>query len=221
MHIGILGLAIAILLIILYYILNRHFTGITYFKYDSTLKESSIEIPPSDIINGETTEFAYSMWIKMDKWQKNGEYILFDRISEMKLYLYDSALRIDTSYNDKDKGITLMDNFPLHKWIYLAFSVRKSNATSKYSILDFYVDGKLLKSMKISSINPSNAYGITLGNGVGESRIVGLQRWKYPATPYLVISEYNKSNKLQSSVDYGAELNIFKDSKLANNIVIY
>ena len=70
----------------------------------------------------------------------------------------DTTNAADTEENKRQKTITVSNNFPLQKWVYITVSVDNT-------IADIYLEGKLVKSLPIPLTAPDPSKPIVFGGG--------------------------------------------------------
>ncbi len=88
--------------------------------------------------------------------------------------------------DSKSPIINVTDNFPLQKWVFIVVSV------DNY-IVDVYLDGKLVKSVQISQVNPDSTSNVYVGSGY-DAYIANFQRWSYPLDPQTAWNSYMSGN---------------------------
>jgi len=104
---------------------------------------------------------------------------------------------------------TIMDNFPLQKWVFLIISVDNN-------IVDLYIDGKLLRSHKIdgtvTSINEASS--INFGTGI-DGFLAKMEREPRPISPSEAWDKYMDGNGgnyfSKMFANYGGTVTITKD----------
>ena len=204
-------LVIAIVIIIFYSLVQVYFEGATAFGYNSDLnvKQDTID----DISSPTSKNFAYGMWININKISAN-ETTIFDRPSEVRLFIKNGSLMITSNSDSFD----ILRNFPLQKWVYLTVSVAENTITSK-SIIDAYIDGKLVKSFESTSIiSPT---GGSLAIGKLDAKMIGFKRWTYSLTPAMVSDEYDNSSLKKFIGNYNLDISILKDNALAKRFTLF
>jgi len=196
-------LAIFSVLIITYYIVFGYLEGKISLVYntDMNLINSHIEVSNSD-------EFSYGMWFNINKLGTN-QIILFERPNELKIFIENSALKINRGTNDYE----IMSNFPLQKWVHVIVTVE--NIKTQKSFVNAYVDGKMVKSYQISYLKGPET---DVNLGVLDAKLVGLKRWKYPLNPTMVLNEYN-STKLTGL--YNLDITLMKNQELAKRFNVF
>ena len=249
MHPVLIGLGVVLFAIILYSALNGYFSGVTKFRYNS----QTATILAEDINNANADVFSYAMSLKVNKLGGRQAYTIFDRESEITMFIRSGKLCAATHVTDCSNGsfkrelnkpIVLMEYFPLQKWVHLVASVRKSgdpnnpnitgncDSTTLNSILDLYVDGKLLKSVALNytKLVSPDEYPLVVGSFDGETghvttspdvQLVGLQRWDYAATIQLVTDEYNSAQMKNLFGDYNIDIATYRGKTLDSRFSVF
>ena len=212
---GILAFVSAI--IIFYSAIQGYFEGVTALKYNSDLNVQQSVINVSD---PRSKNFAYGMWININKLsidvasRQSVDDVILIRPSEIKVFIRNGNLMIV----NKSDSFEVMQNFPLQKWVYLTVSV-KENTVSRKSIVDAYVDGKLVKSFESRSVISPNGSSLTLGQF--DAKLIGFKRWTYSLTPAMVSEEYNASNMKKLLGNYNLDISVLKDQVLTNRFSVF
>ena len=212
---GILAFVSAI--IIFYSAIQGYFEGVTALKYNSDLNVQQSVINVSD---PRSKNFAYGMWININKLsidvtsRQSVDDVILIRPSEIKVFIRNGNLMIV----NKSDSFEVMQNFPLQKWVYLTVSV-KENTVSRKSIVDAYVDGKLVKSFESRSVISPNSSSLTLGQF--DAKLIGFKRWTYSLTPAMVYEEYNASNMKKLLGNYNIDISVLKDQVLTNRFSVF
>ena len=212
---GILAFVSAI--IIFYSVIQGYFEGVTALKYNSDLNVQQSVINVSD---PRSKNFAYGMWININKLsidvasRQSVDDVILIRPGEIKVFIRNGNLMIV----NKSDSFEVMQNFPLQKWVYLTVSV-KENTVSRKSIVDAYVDGKLVKSFESRSVISPNGSSLTLGQF--DAKLIGFKRWTYSLTPAMVYEEYNASNMKKLLGNYNIDISVLKDQVLTNRFSVF
>lgn len=114
------------------------------------------------------------------------------------------------------KTYTILENFPLQKWERIDMSF--DNKT-----LDFYLDGKLVKSfqMSVPLATPSTA---VLNFGAIDAYVSGFKRQSSPMDPSTAWSVYMSGNKTFAASmvpNYGVTLALSKDAVTQKTITLF
>ena len=212
---GILAFVSAI--IIFYSAIQGYFEGVTALKYNSDLNVQQSVINVSD---PRSKNFSYGMWININKLsidvasRQSVDDVILIRPGEIKVFIRNGNLMIV----NKSDSFEVMQNFPLQKWVYLTVSV-KENTVSRKSIVDAYVDGKLVKSFESRSVISPNSSSLTLGQF--DAKLIGFKRWTYSLTPAMVYEEYNASNMKKLLGNYNIDISVLKDQVLTNRFSVF
>ena len=102
--------------------------------------------------------------------------------------------------------ITVTNNFPLQKWVYITVVVDNT-------ITDIYLDGKLVKSVQIDQFYPDKTSDLHFGYGY-DAYISNFQRWSTPLDPQTVWSTYLAGNGTSSigTNNYHMNVSLLKDN---------
>jgi len=108
-------------------------------------------------------------------------------------------------------------NFPIQTWTYITISV-----DSQY--VDFYVNGKLAKSVQLTKIpsQPGNKDNLLYVGKGGDITISGLQRISSPSAPQDVWSAYINGNPAgTTSSSYNINMDLVKNKKVQSTYNIF
>ena len=207
-NIVLIMIACAIAIILFYSVIQGYFEGVTAFKYNSNLNVQQESIAVSE---PKSKNFAYGMWININKLSESKDDIILSRPNEIKLFIHNGNLMITDSFE-------VMQNFPLQKWVYITVSV-KENTISKKSIIDTYIDGKLVKSFESMSVISPTDNSLTLDQF--DAKLIGFKRWTYPLNPIMVSDEYNASNMKKLLGNYNLDISVLKNEVLTKRFSVF
>jgi hypothetical protein len=214
-----IAIGLAILVVLLFYILYK------FFLLKSTEMSASASLNatnPSITINKPGgLRYAYGIWIYVNSWDSTYEKTIFERISNIKLYLDANSptlkCGITTSATTNPVvPVTITDNFPLQKWVYIVVSV-----DGQY--IDTYLDGKLVKSARMVAdggeipIVDSSSQMILGSANLWDAHVAKFTHWTEPIDPATVWSNYmsgnGQNNSLSNAVSsYGVDFTILQDN---------
>jgi hypothetical protein len=228
----ILGTIVVVLVIYLIY--AKYFAGVSTLLKQVSLTTRPPSIVATSIQKGDSTRFAYGIWVYINQWTP-GQKLIFARGSEIAVYLDTEAKLIcilnPTKIPDgiapdadkpngntdekKQKTITVSNNFPLQKWVYITVSVDNT-------IADIYLEGKMVKSVPIPQVSPDADKEIVFG-GNYQAYISQFQRWTTEIDPQTVWSTYMKSSGGNgvSMGNYNVNLSLLKDNAVASNFSLF
>tara|TARA_Y100000389_G_scaffold198073_1_gene233907 strand:- start:439 stop:1116 length:678 start_codon:yes stop_codon:yes gene_type:complete len=213
-----LTLFLIILLILLLYILYYYFTlTSTVLITNASLNEVQDLI--SITSNPTSTRYAYGIWIYINSWDPNRNKTIFSRDGNMKVYFdkLSPVLKCDINMTQTDAETAIItDGFPLQKWSHIVVS-----ADNDY--FDFYLDGKLVKSVRAHEENsmpatPVENAKIRLGDSddTFDAYVTQFYHWNQPIDPETAWKTYMAGNG-QSAVSnavgsYSVNLHVLKDN---------
>ena len=209
-------ITLSILLLFLLFILIMYFSNnSTKLVKQSSLLTSNAVIPITS--SPSSSRYAFGIWVYVKSWNNNIKPI-FEFPGKMKIYLDASAptLSVSIKTNTSSTVMNLTQNFPLQKWTYITVSVDNS-------YIDAYLDGKMVKSIKIEEIQSDYSEpNIYLGGKVNipsDIQVSNFLRWSNALTPQDVWKQFIKGNggnwvKTVFS-QYALDLNLKKDSSIA------
>lgn len=211
----ILGIIIVFLLYYIYIWMN----SVKTLKTSANLMDSN---PPITTLKDPSSlNYAYGIWLYVNTWDNSIKKNIITRSNNFALYLDKSTptLYCDISLaDDTTQTITITNNFPLQKWVYIIFSADSQ-------IVDFYLNGKLVISQKLTSMPkvPSDASTSSLvlgGTNTWDARVANLIRTTHPMSPEEVmnnyISGYNSvsGGGIFSMNSYNANLKVLKNGEI-------
>jgi hypothetical protein len=223
-----IAIGLAILVVLLFYILYKFFLlKATEMSASASLNATN---PAITINKPGGLRYAYGIWIYVNSWDSSIEKTIFARDSNINLYLDANSpilkCGITTgSSPTTEVPVTITDNFPLQKWVYIVVSV-----DGQY--IDTYIDGKLVKSARIKNDDGGiptvdNSKQMLLGSGdLWDAHVSKFTHWTEPIDPQTVWSNYMSGNGQNNSVtnslsSYGVDFTILKDNVAQNNYRLF
>lgn len=166
--------------------------------------------------------YSYGLWLYVNSWNNNSEKLIFGRSNNIKLYLDTTTptLKCDITKSAGVETIIVTDNFPLQKWVYVIISVDGR-------IIDCYINGKLVKSQKLSgdTKTPGDSATAPIILGKFDALLANFSRTITPMDPQTAWNNYNKGNGISGGLfsigSYGANLNFIKDNIQFSNIKLF
>jgi Concanavalin A-like lectin/glucanases superfamily len=233
MNILILILGIVIILVLAWYIYNRYFSGVNTLTTGQISLNTATPIAPIDVTKltyPNATRYAYGVWIYVNSWNTNATKVIFSRNSDMIVYLdkmtgtlnciisptNNNPDVITQNSSNQSAVINITNNFPLQKWVYIVINIDNT-------IVDVYLDGKMVKSLQIAQVAPDTISPLYIGNGY-DAIITYLQRWSYALDPQTVWNSYmngNGSSLLSSINAYHGNLQIVQNNAIQGNYWIF
>lgn len=221
MNAAVIGLGIAV--VILLYVLYQMYADSSALVEKVDLKENTPVIPFSTLPSPNSVRYSYGVWVFVNSWSSLYEKNIFSRYGadnkpDIRLYLGKDSPHL--KFDIRTEGgaietISITDNFPLQKWVYVIVSIDNQ-------IADMYVDGKLVISKKLNKSQVVSQADIKLG-GTGTTSsataepldifLSKFSRWTNPMDPQTAWSKYTSGNGVSSSLpNYGMKLTIMKDN---------
>jgi hypothetical protein len=216
----------AILLIIIFYTLFKSY----FFSNSSKLVNSSnlnTQLPKvslTSLVNPTATRYSYIIWIYVNSWDKSdttNNRVIFSRLNDMSLYLDPNAnlvCQMSPTSNSSSQTtiINVTNNFPLQKWVCIEVNVDNT-------IVDVYLDGKMVKSVQVPQVVPDNVSDVTFG--VFDANIAQFTRNAFPIDPQTAWNNYltgNGGSTLSSTLSsYNLSLSLLKDNVVTSKFSLY
>jgi len=194
--------------ILVLYIIYLYYMSINTPVVNSTtltIQNADVLIPAN--VNAASSRYSYGIWMYVNTWDNTvvKPIILRDQtvpgaVPQISIYLDKTSPILWATIAPSNSGVvppmSITDSFPIQKWTYVFVSV-----DTQY--VDMYIDGKLVKSMKLPYIPAPpaiNASPIHIGKG-SDGRYVSsdvfltkLQWWPSAFSPQAVWNEYLKGN---------------------------
>ena len=129
--------------------------------------------------------------------------------------VYHLDLCKDTSlaFAFKDSAKITVPNFPLQRWVYVVISVDNK-------LVDLYLDGKLIRSIKTNETIPSPKMDSSFQFGGGDIYIAGMNRTATTTDSNTVFKNYMQGNAGLKLPGYSISLDFLKNSAVSHNIPI-
>ena len=203
----------------------------TYTNYMSSSIESKVEvdmaaaltpIPIDKIVKPNAPSYTYKAWLYVDnRTTATTDTAIFSRDNDLSLTLNrsTSTLNVITKTDANVVQVThqLTSNFPLQKWVYVVISVDGS-------VIDMYLDGKLVKSVK-DTPHPNSTSTITFGvnQGIYMSKF---NRVVKATNPQTVWSEYLSGSGSSFGLsnlasEYSVNLTLLENNILSKSVTLW
>ncbi len=211
---------LGIIIIILIYVLYKYVTKPSALTTDLVdLNKSTSNIPVDKIVGNGSTKYSYGVWIYVNSWNSTVIKPLILRGSDknkpdMMLYLDTTTPTLKYRYKENTadmalKDITISSDFPLQKWVFVIINVDNT-------IMDAYIDGKLVISKKLENPPIISQAAINLGESgqTYDIYLAKVSRWDKVVDPQTAWSYYMEGNGISSGVlpNYNVKLGLYKDN---------
>ena len=207
----------------------------------TTLNIVNPDITVAASLKPESSRYTYSVWINANTWDNTTAKPIFTRMAsaspaanalpQISLYLHDTTPTLFATIGSSAASpvpppIVITDAFPLQKWTHVMVSVDNS-------YVDMYLDGKLVKSVKLSYIPmapASTTTPIRVGKGANGTPVSSdiflakLQLWSMPFSPQEAWNEYmkgNSSSMFGGLLAYSATFSLSKDNTVTNTVTLF
>jgi len=191
-----------------------------YFLYSSSKKASAntssqlynlnngiTAINSSELSNPKSQSFSYSMWIFVNTWSTTTIKPIYEASGVMALTLGTLTPTL-TAFIGNDP-ITITQNFPIQKWVYIVVSVDSQT-------VDCYLDGKLLTSTQLRTL-PVIPSTYTINFGKFDAYLTGFKYESKALNPQQVWTNYMTGNGY-SGGKYGVNVAITKDDAVISQV---
>ena len=237
-----------IIIVILFYIgFKSYFSKTSTLTNQTSLADASKPVPnivATNLQKPDSTRYAYGLWIYVNTLNApTAKSVIFSRNNDLILYLDQSTTTLTAVINptttalpgspvivSNEPGlikplasgispstkINITNNFPLQKWVYLVISIDNT-------VADCYLDGKLIKSVKITQVAPDKTAEVKFGLGF-DAYIAKFQRWTNPLDPQSVWNAYvagSGSSLAGSDSNYNVALSVLKDNVITSKLTLY
>jgi hypothetical protein len=236
-------LSVIIIVILFYIAFKSYFSNVSTLKNQSSLADPTKPIEKIVATNLQipnSTRYAYGIWVYVNTLNSpNSKSVIFSRNNDIVVYLDQMNSTLSAIINPSVSAgisatspivvsneealvkptstkINITNNFPLQKWVYIVISVDNT-------VVDCYLDGKLIKSVKAQQVNPTKDADITFGLGF-DAYIAQFQRWTNPLDPQSVWNSYvSGSGSTLAGIDsnYNVALSVLKDNVITSKLTLY
>jgi hypothetical protein len=211
-----LGIIVALLVLlgISYYLNMQSLGGLM------DLKTTVPAITPDNISKPGSSNFYYAVWVYVNTWD----------VASKQLFKHDNiSLTLDTTSPNllftykSNSSVTVTTEFPIQKWTHVAIN-------KVGSVLDFYLDGKLVKSYQEPGAitNPSATSSILFGNQTGPKNDIFLAKFQRspnaldPRTAWgLYLSGPGTGVPMSSDYNYNLSMSVIKDDIVQKTYKLY
>ena len=183
-----LGVIVIFLLFILMYFFNNQSTQLVT---NSNLSKGNTVVAISDSNSPSTSRYTLALWIYVNSWTiNNSNKTIFELPGIISLYLDATkpTLKAQFTTNNANNNdiIEITQNFPVQKWNYVTISVDNN-------YVDLYLDGKLIKSIKLSGTQSNcTDQNIYIGGKIASMNDISVSNFKRWTSTYFVATCFSK-----------------------------
>ena len=201
----ILGIILILVLYVLYRFMSDRQTMVSSKVY---LGDTPADVKFDTLANPSSSRYSYNLWIYANAVDSSGNTIFSIGTPKVELKIDTNGnLICDLTDSSGTNSITITPNYPMQRWVCVSISVDSS-------VVDIYLDGKLVKSQTMTGItHPTESSIITFGTG--DIYIAEFERLATPIDPQTAWDRYMAGNggsyisNMFSS--YGATMILSKD----------
>jgi Concanavalin A-like lectin/glucanases superfamily len=224
-------IALIAFVIILLYVLY------IYYRSSSAIASSLVNLNGSNAAvqitdNPNTYQYSFGVWVYVNSWDNSNQKPIFTIPNQINVYFDKTSptLYVDIAQNcaagngnvnTATAPIIITDNFPIQKWTYVAI-------VADNFFIDLYVDGKMVKSVKLNCMQsvPSTANtSVYLGGNpaiTSDIMLTRFYRWSYVLAPQDIWKQYLSGNGVSSSfATYGINVDVMRNNQLQNTIKLF
>lgn len=227
---------LGVALVVLIYIIFFYATGTDNISARMDLAQSPAPIDSSKLTKPESSRYSYEMWLYVYGTKENAgtNKYLFSRegtgstvavpLKNIGLKLNGTVPSLKLDYTTtasatsaaKSASVLITDNLPLQSWVHVIVSVDNS-------FIDIYMNGKLVKSVKDSTI-ATPSVDAPINFDYSKTYLAKFSRTITPTDPQTAWNNYlagNGENPMKKLVgNYGLSLAFTKDNLNAYNLNI-
>jgi len=236
-------LSVIIIVILFYIAFKSYFSNVSTLKNQTSLADPTKPVDKviaANLQKPNSTRYAYGIWVYVNTLNSpSSKSVIFSRNNDIIVYLDQMNSTLTAVLNPNTAAgtsvsspiivsseealvkststkINITNNFPLQKWVYIVISVDNT-------VADCYLDGKLIKSVKVQQVNPTKESDITFGLGF-DAYIAQFQRWTDPLDPQSVWNSYvsgSGSTLAGTDSNYNVALSVLKDNVITSKLTLY
>ena len=233
---------LGVVVIIILYILYQYLATSTSTLTNQTNLKKQITLP-AITDNPNKNSYSYGLWLYINSVSGTGDKFIFTTANNSSLPMPSttsatglppldlyytttdgSVLACDILTTDGVQSFKITTNFPIQKWVYIVINVQNG------SFVDFYLDGKLIKSVQLPKLQKnadvSQEGTVVTGQENGlDALIAGFTRTSAAVNPQDVWSSYlagnggNSLSKMFSS--YEVQVDLIKDNVTQKSFMLF
>jgi hypothetical protein len=235
MNPAVIILGVLLIVVLFYMIYSSYFSTASKLSGELYLMTNPAEINVDKLSKPDATRYSYGIWLFVNTWSapaSGAVRTIFYRQNDVHLYLEaNGSLKLATKPNasrtvDTATGLDVLvtNNFPIQKWVYVVMSIDNT-------ILDVYLDGKLVKSVVVPQVGPDVTNSVKFNslpaNTPGwDAYISNFERITTPLDPRTVWDMYMRGSGSNLSVskmvgNYNLNLTLLKNGELSQKFKLF
>lgn len=209
-----------LVILLLYYLYTTYMVTSSKLSSYLDLNKSNTAIQYSTLASRDSQRYSYGVWIYVNSWNSTNKKPIISRgttsAPDFKLEIGDTTTTLTCIIGDTQSSIKITDNFPLQKWTYVIVSIDSQ-------IVDFYLDGKIVKSMKLTYVPKVSKSNIEIGDKtLPDIYLASLNRWPTPMDPQTAWNNYLQGNGLpNTSTGTNLKLSVLQDNITQKTFSLY
>ena len=212
-----LGIIVALLVLlgISYYLNKKSVSGLM------DLKTTIDSITTDKISKPGSSDYYYSVWVYVNTWDSSPKKLFTYGTQSLDLSSNSQELWFKYKIGNDISSVIITSTFPIQKWTHVAIS-------KIGSVLDFYLDGKLIKSYQPngSIANPSATSSINFGEpNKHDIYLAKFQRNPTALDPrtawVLYLSGPGTGVPMSSNYNYNLSMSVLKNDVVQKTYKIY
>ena len=224
-------LGVLLVLIIVYMIYTTYYSTTVKLSEEVHLITPPADIGVDKITKPDATRYAYGIWFYVNHFPTNfgtGDIrTIFYRDKDMHLYLTNNgSLGLDIgkeiTQTPGAQKIIITNNFPIQRWVYIVVSIDNT-------VADVYLDGKLVKSVAITQVQPQEkliSFKTPGASGGMDAYLSNFERVTTPLDPQSVWNKYiagSGSNLAVSNMigKYNLNLTLLNNGQVSQNYKLF
>ena len=211
---------IVIIIFMIYLGVARYFAPKSTVNKKSYLATGVPNVPLKDLPSLGASKYSFELWVYVNHidaaGDSNNASIYGSSNPGGNIFTIPECLSLDVYKDGSAKLfagnniISITDKFPLQRWEYIVINVDNN-------LVEIYLDGKLLRSMKSKSPIPTPNVDSVLSFGKGDIYIAKLNRHLYTINQTTAFNNYLGGNNGIRLTNYTVSFDFLKNSKPAYN----
>lgn len=233
-------LGVILVVIILMSLFSSFFSGSSTLVANKNLMDG-LEAIAADNLPASTSR-TYGVWVYMNAWDGTKNKMIFGREKDIVLFLDKTSAKLKCMINPtvtningsvdtradggnasatNAKIVDITNDFPIQKWVFITIVIDSGS-----NVVDYYLDGKLVKSVKVASddVTANPTEGLKFGSG-HDTYIAQFKRTTKAVGPQDVWNMYSSGNpgsSLSSAVgNYNVNMSILKDNAVSSSLSLF
>lgn len=216
-----------LVILLLYYLYTTYMVTSSKLSSYLDLKTSNTAISYTTIASRDSQRYAYGVWIYVNSWNSTNEKTIISRgtstsTPDFKLVIGQTTPTLtctigkNTSTDPGESAFIITDNFPLQKWTCVVVSIDSQ-------IVDFYLDGKIVKSRKLPYVPKVSKSNIEIGDKtLPDIYLASLNRWPTPMDPQTAWNNYLQGTGIpNTSTGTNLKLSVLQDNITQKTFSLY